>query len=336
MTVRDIAKLCEVSPATVSRAISGQAPVSTDVRKRIEHVMAENGYRPKRVIRTSRKRGSNMIGILVPALNHGFFQCVMEEINKQLIDYGKTVLIIPVNETNETQCIQQLRSVPLEGIILLHEEISGNVLNLLETINLSMVMCGALSVSKSFSAVHIDDLSAAYDGTNYLIQLGHRNIGLISDYPHSISSGFQRIAGSKKAMEDKGIPFRDDMVVCEGCDYAKGYSGAKKLLENNPKTTAIFAFSDEAALGVIAGLADSGRRVPEDISVLGFDDIVVSTRCRPELTSVHQPIQDIVAKTLEILIRNIDKEDKMITSITLPHEIVERSSCRKLYTGENL
>jgi LacI family transcriptional regulator len=236
-------------------------------------------------------------------------------------------VIIP----EDTGALGELHRIPLDGVILLSEEISPDIILKLNSLGLALVMCGALSLSRSFSAVHVDDLAAAYDGTNYLLDLGHRKIGLIAHSPFSISSGFQRIAGCRKAMEDRGLVLLDHLVISEGCDYEKGYRGAQTLLEREPELSAIFAHSDAAALGVMSALEDRGIKVPGDVSVLGFDDTGAGERSRPRLSSVRQPIPDIVAKSLELLIHDIEHPAaKNRESVILPHTITRRESCREI------
>jgi LacI family transcriptional regulator len=142
------------------------------------------------------------------------------------------------------------------------------------------------------------------------------------DFPHLISSGFQRITGCRKAMEDHGIPLEDSFIFSEGLSYDIGYRGAEILLARHP---------DMTALGLMAALSDRGIRVPADVSVMGFDDIGVGERCRPRMTCVHQPIPGIVEKSVELLIHGIeDPGGQTPSSIIMPHSITIRGSCRRI------
>ena len=171
-------------------------------------------------------------------------------------------------------------------------------------------------------------MMAAYDGTNYLIGLGHTKIGFLTDASRAISSGFQRLTGARKAMEDAHLPFDDSLTQPGGMTFEDGYMGISQLMERHPELTAIFAFSDDLAAGAISRLREMGRRVPEDISVLGFDDNSMARRFSPALTTVHQPMEQIAQKTLERLANMQGAHD--ISSLTLACEIVERASCRPL------
>lgn len=331
VNIRELAQVCGVSPATVSRVVNGNAPVHPETRQKIEEAMEQHGYIPRPQPRPRRKEPSGMIGVLLPSLRHDFFQLVMEQIDRLLEKSGRQMVIFP---SHFPDVLERIRRVPLDGIILLCEETDRDTVGQLGQMGLSMVMCGALSLTKGCSAVHVDDLAAAYDGTNYLLGLGHRKIVFISDSPRSISSGFQRIAGSRKAMEDYGLLLTDDMLYSEGSDYHCGYRGATLLMKKNPGTTAVFAHSDSSAIGAMAALHDLGLRVPENVSVLGFDDIDAGERCRPRLTCVHQPIDSIVTKSLELLLEEMEGEQGNLSSITLPHSITLRESCKE-YTEES-
>ena len=135
--------------------------------------------------------------------------------------------------------------------------------------------------------IHINDLSAAYEGAKYLLELRHEKILILSDYPKSISSGFQRITGCKRAYEEFGVPFEAEFAKYGELTYENGYWLTAQALQKGLAFSAVFAFSDEAAMGAISALYENGLRVPEHISVLGFDGIRMSERITPKLTLLH-------------------------------------------------
>lgn len=329
MTIYDIAKKSGVSAATVSRVLTGSAPVSNAARDKVMAAVESAEYVPQARRRKGQER-SGLIGVFMPAFGHSYYDRVIEELQKKMAEREKNLLILPVNEQNEASWMRRLSLIPLEGVILLQENTSDRLIELLREQNVPMVMCGALSLNKTFSSVHVDDIAASYDGVKYLLELGHRKIGLIADTPHDISSGFQRLTGSEKALRDEGIPCPEDWIVCKGCTYQNGYDAAGELLSRHPEMTALFAFSDVAAFGAMAAARDMGRRLPEDLSVLGFDDIVTEQNGLPRLTCVHQPMEQIVVKALELLEQAAVGEGEPISSVILPHCIVERESCKRI------
>jgi DNA-binding LacI/PurR family transcriptional regulator len=328
MTIQELAKICGVSPATVSRAIKGQVPVSRETRRRIDEAITRYQYTPRPVKRTKKTGKSGLIGVMLPAMDHPFAQCLIREIQKQAGRYHLAMIVLP---ERENALRKQLEKLPLDGVILLSAEITPDTIDQLKQLRLAIVMCSALPLAKNFPSVHVDDLAAAYDGTRYLLELGHRRIGFITDSPRSIDSGFQRIVGCRKAMEDQGLPAEEDLFFSGNCDYDSGFQGAKQLLADHPGLTALFAHSDISALGAIASLADQGIRVPADVSVLGFDGIWSGEWIRPRLTCVHQPVAEIVEKTLELLTGGIEcPGEQSPLSIILKHSIMLRESCLKI------
>ena len=324
VNIREIARRCGVAPATVSRAISGKAPVRAETRAKIEAAIQETGYQTRQETLRQETGHTKTIGVFVPLLNHAFFQRILDQLHTLLESRGDYMVILP---ERGPETVAHIKRMNLDGIILLNEEISNTTIKQLQQMHISVVVCGALSLSRLCPAVHVDDLAAAYDGTNYLLELGHRRIGFICDSPRSISSGFQRITGSRKAMEDHGLALPDDYIFTRDSSYAAGYQGASELLRRHPDLTAIFAHSDASAIGAMAALADAGHSVPGDVSVLGFDDTNLGEEFRPRLTCVAQPMRDIAARSLELLYVGMEQPGWEIPpTITLPHSLTVRDS----------
>ena len=212
INIREIAKTCQVSPATVSRALSGKAPVREETRLKIEQAIRDTGYQSRQEMRKRREDRIKTVGVFIPTLSHVFFQYVLCQLRDLLDERGDYMVILP---EKGPEIVEQIKKLDLDGVILLNEEISSTTVKRIQQMQISTVICSALSLNRLCPAVHVDDLAAAYDGTNYLIGLGHRHIGFICDSPRSISSGFQRIAGSQKAMEDHGLPTRTTVSTLE-------------------------------------------------------------------------------------------------------------------------
>lgn len=327
MTIREFAKLCGVSPATASRFFSGRGSISEPVRLRIEQVAKKTGYAPPDSFR-GRRKTSSIIAVLVPNFKQAFFTDMIEELRENAGRLGKRLLIFPMDESNPQNTLALLSSCEPMGVILLHESVDFPLADALSRRNIPVVVCGALATGRRFSAVHIDDMMAAYDGANYLIGLGHKDIGFLSDGSRAISSGFQRLTGCRKAMQDAHLLMPDEHIEAGGMTFEDGYKEVDVLMERCPHLTAIFAFSDDLAAGAITRLREMGKRVPEDISVLGFDDNSMARRFNPQLTTVRQPMEQIAVKTLERLINMQGAHD--VSSLTLSCELAERESCRAL------
>lgn len=333
MTIKEFAKHCNVSPATISRYFSGAAGLSDSVRDKISMAVEEIGYKPASHYQRRKRVMGEYIIVITPRWGHRFCVDLLIALQKQCLLLGKRMIVMEEEEVTADEFAPSdsrslFKKIAPQGVVLLHEGMSDSFLEELKKLNIPCVMCGVLSLSRGFSSVHINDISAAYDGMNYLLGLGHSRIGIISDNVHAISSGYQRIAGCRKAMEDAGHTLSDDDIIYAGNFFLDGFTGTNELLDRNNGYSALFVFSDDMASGTFAALADRGVRVPEDISVLGFDGGSRAGEVRPLLTTVSQPIDLIARRSLEKLLS--PQARFMVESITLSHEIIERDSCRSL------
>lgn len=324
MTIREFAKLCDVSPATASRFFSGHGSISEPVRLRIEQVAKATGYIPPESFRGRRKTSSLIIAV-VRHFQQRLFYDMLEQLRLCADRKKKQLVILPVDHGDAQEVVSLITACDPMGVILLHEGTEPPLAAALSRRNIPVVACGGLIPEHRFSTVHIDDLLAAYDGTNYLLRLGHRNIGFLTNADHTIGSGFQRLAGCRKAIEDAHCIWEESSVEVGDLSFESGYVGMERLLERKPNLTAVFAFSDDTAAGAITKLRERGKSVPKDLSVLGFGDSTIARRFYPPLTTIHQPLDQIAQKTLDRLFDMQGEHD--ISTVTLTCDIVERDSC---------
>ena len=326
ITVRKLAEAAGVSPATVSRYLNSSENVTPALADRIEEAMLSLGGSPAR--RQNRKA---TVLILLTHLRFDFYSRTLAELFEQETVGAYTFSLLRY----DPQCPETVRSYVTRnhpvGVLYFEEEMDQQILAYLQKSGLRTVMCGGTAVDRQSDRVHVNDIAAAYEGTRYLLNLGHRDILFLSDNEQKIGAGFQRITGSRRAMEEQGLSLPDEQVLRCGVTFADGYDAMRHTLSEGRRFTAVFAFSDELALGAMAALYDAGVRVPEDVSVLGYDDLPCATRVRPALTTVHQPIDAIVRKSLELFSQ---PPQAIHTEILLPHSIVERQSCRR-FGGEH-
>ncbi|NLK29128.1 MAG: LacI family transcriptional regulator [Clostridiales bacterium] len=323
VTIRDVAKKAGVSPATVSRYFSGSDIVSTETARNIERAVNELGYQPK----VRQKRDNGVIIVFVPDLKLGFYAEVLKELIDQLPKYNYRMMIVPTIEGSEHYKMF-FKELDVAGVIYLDESMDRDIINYISSKNVKSVICAGASIDFRSDMIHINDMAAAYEGTKYLISLGHEKIIFLSDYLRNIDSSFQRFTGCKRALEEIGSQLDEkEMLACGPLTFDTGYRLTNQFLEKRTEFTAIFAFSDEVAMGAISALHDFGVKVPEEVSVLGFDDIAIASRIRPGLTTIHQPIKEMVAKTLEVF-QNMDTVGSSSRlEITLPYKIISRGTC---------
>ncbi|MDO4615573.1 MAG: LacI family DNA-binding transcriptional regulator [Lachnospiraceae bacterium] len=319
INVRSVAKEAGVSPATVSRYYTGKGIVSTELSRKIEAAAEKLGYERNHTHRYS----ETVIAVLVPHLRIRFFQEVLQEIIEQIPRYNFRVVFIPVLKDSDDYK-KFFHEINIGGVIYLDEEIDADVLKYISSKNIQTVMCGGVSFDQRSKMVHINDMAAAYDGTRYLMGFGHRNILVLSDKTKSISSGFQRLMGVKRAFEEADLTLEQNMCKFGDMSYRDGCRLVREALDEGLDFTAVFAFSDQMALGAMHVLAEAGVKVPEDVSVLGFDDLEEAAKSTPELTTIHQPLKEFVSQTLDTFVHT--REYKSF-EIMLPYKIIERRSC---------
>lgn len=328
MNISEFAKRCGVSPATVSRYFSGSAGMSPELSERIRKAAEETGYQPSSKYQRRKGGPGGPIVVVVPYLHHRFQIDILSELQRYCDELTRPMAILCYHEKQDpAMCLHQIRAMNPAGVVLLHEGGDTLFYQSLSDLRLPMVMCSGLSATRKVPSVHINDLAAAYDGANYLLGLGHSKIGIISDEPEAVSSGSQRIMGCRKALTDAGLSLPDSHIAYAWYSFEDGRRGMETLLERQLGLTAVFVFSDEMAAGAMAALHDHGLSIPEDISVLGFDNGSQALETRPALSSVAQPVELVARRSIDEL---LEGSRETAESITLPHTLALRDSCRAL------
>lgn len=324
VTIRDVAKLAQVSPATVSRYFTGSTVVGDTLSKRIEAAANQLGYMPDRTVA---KRDHGVIIVLLPHLQLGYFSEVLKEIIAQMSKYKCKIMILPTAPGDDSYK-SFFKDLYIRGVIYLDEDIDRDMLRYIRAKNVKIVMLGGAAYESRCTYVHINDMAAAYEGMRYLLELNHRDILILGDYPVHSSSGAQRLIGCRQALREYNLVGEKECMAEYGdLSYDSGYRSMKKVLREGKKFTAVFAFSDECALGAISALTEKGLHVPEDISVLGFDGIAISGQVVPKLSTIYQPISKMVAKTLDMLCNMEDSKQEGNVEYTFPYKLLKRETC---------
>ncbi|MDR1949831.1 MAG: LacI family transcriptional regulator [Spirochaetaceae bacterium] len=329
VSIKDIAKQAGMSPSTVSRVVNGKQHVNAKKRERILKLIEETGYVPNKAARSMVMQRSFTVGIVIPDTFNMFQRQLFSIVERHLESFGYHTLFVFVkfDGTSEEECLARLKSEKLDGVIMLQEIKSPAFYEYLSGIKLPVVT--ATFSHKNMPAIHVNEEEAAMDGVNHLINLGHRNIKMISG--DGFSFGRQRTEGFFKALEGAGI-IRDEGRVISVRHYTAefGMYGMRELLLRDKDFSAVFAATDELAIGAIRTLKDEGIRVPEDVSVVGFDDIDISNYIVPRLTTIRQPLGEIGELTALTLHRYITGNNGLKMDQTLPYKLIIRESTRAL------
>lgn len=334
MTIKDIAKLSGYGIGTVSRVLNNHPDVSDKARKKILSVIEESNFQPNTNARHLKKRSASSLSIIVKGNQNMLFADILEKIQMILSRNGENTEVSYIDEdANEVECALSLcRERNPKGIIFL----GGNLDYFGEEFKFIEVPCllftntaGNLDIS-NLSSVYTDDEEASYRLGNYLIKNGHRKIGVIGGTLSLTQISSSRYNGCLRSFEENGISFdRDKGYITCRYSMEDGYQAAKKLLKQMPDITAVIAFCDTIAIGTMRAISDAGLRVPDDISVVGFDGISLSNYCIPRLTTIRQDTNRMAIEGVELMLRQIHYPNEG-RDISIPFELLERESVKKL------
>ena len=344
LTIKDIARISGCSVSTISRVINDRPDVRPETKEHVLKVMREAGFVPNTNARQLKIQQSRSLVFVVKGTRNLFFSDFLVQLQRAatldfLVQlqraatlYGYNGIVSYLDENaNEIDAAEKiLREIKPKGMIFL----GGSVANFKKgfaNITVPSVLTTLVSDELDFpnlSMVGVDDRAAAYTAVDYLIQQGHRKIAVLGGPVTSYPSVMRR-EGAQQAMQDAGILFNDKLYGLSNYDFESAYHAVNSLLARRADFTALFAMSDVIALGAIRALASAGLRVPEDVSVIGFDGITMSRYCVPVLTTVVQPSEQISLQSIELLVRQIEHGAPAQT-ITLQPELQQGESVRAI------
>lgn len=327
MGIKDIAKDAGVSVATVSRVLNGTKFVSKELQEKVLSSIERQGYVADHIARSMVLKKTFTIGLIIPSISEMYHQMVFGGVESILEASGYKVLVCRVQDTlsNEQIYLDLLLQNRVDGIILMHESSNPEVYAQLKKTQVPIVLAGIDIPGLQFPQVRIDDEAAAMDGTRHLLQLGHQKIALIAGSGYSV--GNKRLKGYKKALDEYSLPFDETLLEAGGYTIESGYHAMKALLARHTSLDAVFALSDEMAVGAMSAAFEHGLSIPKDLSLLGFDGITLSGYTTPRLTTISQPISEIGQKAATILITMLRGSEPVPKLTLLPYTVQEGGSC---------
>ncbi|MGN0313120.1 MAG: LacI family DNA-binding transcriptional regulator [Lachnospiraceae bacterium] len=330
MTIKDIARLSGYGIGTVSRVLNNHPDVSDEARAAVNKVIEETGYQPNSNARLLKMQATSSILIIVKGTHNLLFADVLEQMQTLLSDYGEDLSISYLDEdANEIQhAITLCRERNPKAIVFL----GGNLEFFKTDFKKISAPCFLLTNTaeqlgySNLSSISTDDFAAGKMVIEYLIGQGHRNIGMIGGNLSSTQISFNRVEGGREAFRDHNIPFHVESNYVP-CRYSleDGYEAAKQLLTKNPSITALFAISDVIALGAMRAISDLGKRIPEDVSLVGYDGISLASYSLPRLTTIRQDTGTMAKRCVDLILTGIHYPQPAV-HITVPFSLVERES----------
>lgn len=338
--INDVAERAGVSITTVSHVINQTRYVSDGLIDRVNKAMEELDYHPNSLARGLRSGKTKTIGLVIPDISNQFFAEISRKIEDKGFEHGYSVILCNTDDdrTKELRYIDVLLAKKVEGIIFISAgEESDNLEKTIE-FKLPIVVVDRNIKELNTDLVLVDNKTGGYEATKYLIGLGHKRIACISG-PSPITPSAQRVAGYKRALQEAGIDFEPSMVILGDFRYQSGIKVMQEFLSFPKLPTAVFACNDMMALGAIQAIYNEGMKIPDDISVIGFDNIPFSKTIYPTLTTMAQPVYEMAELAIELLIDRIKfqrQRTKVIEKkpnykrIVLEAKLIERNSCKAI------
>lgn len=334
MTIKDIARESGYAVGTVSRALNNAPGISAETRRRILEVVNRHNYEPNANAKHLKLQANDGIALIVKGTQNVLFADILEQLQSEIAASGYISFVYYIDE--EANEVAQAKRICAErkpyGIMFLGSNLDYFTPEL-ETLGVPCVLLTNSAASlqiANLSSVTVDDTAASDRMIEYLYQQGHRRIGVIGGSPDLSRPSLSRLAGVQGAMLRLGLPFSfEKQYAYARFSLTDGYKAMERLLETAPDITAVFAMSDLMALGAIRALKDHGLRVPQDISVTGYDGIDLGQYSIPRLATIRQGMEQLAVRSAKILLHNI-KEPGTAVHEVVPFELIEGESVCKL------
>ena len=334
-TIRDVAKRAGVAPITVSRVINNSVSVSPETRERVKDAIQELGYVPNRLARSLRLKRTNTLALVVTDITNPFWTTVARGVEDAAQDAGFTVILCNTDESEakQEQYLDVLLQKRVDGILLVPARSSAEQVECVQKQDMPLVVLDRRVCSDQVDVVRGDSEEGACQLVRHLLSLGHRRIAVLSG-PKDVSTAEDRVIGYRKALTEAGVEVRADWVLYGRFSKESGYEMTQQVLATSPRPTALFAGNNFIAIGALRALRDAGLRVPEDISVVAFDDLMADLAVEPFLTVVDQPSYEMGRQAADLLLARLSgSASDGYQEIVLPTRLtVRRSSGRPKVT----
>jgi LacI family repressor for deo operon, udp, cdd, tsx, nupC, and nupG len=332
-TIRDVARLADLSTATISRVLNNPSAVLPSTRERVEHAIAELNYRPPTIAREWTKRNLRTIGVLIPDITNLYYPTVVKALENELWKNDFNIYLCNTDESieRENRYISSLVRKGVEGMIFLGTRpisaANQHIAKLSESIPVLLV--NDHIIGSNVYSIMADEVEGAYKAVSYLAKLGHRKIGFLNGSAEYTTYQYKR-TGYERALIQHGIEAKPEWIVEQDPHEEGGYIGAQTLLKLRDRPTAIFAASDQIAVGAIRACFDEHLRIPNDISLMGFSNVPIAASLCPPLTTVDQFPVKTAEIAAEMIVRLIRKEKLSQKRVILEPQIEVRASCATL------
>ncbi len=332
LNIDKVARLAHVSKSVVSRVLNDHPNVSDAARSRVTTVIEKYGYKPNTTAQNLAKNRSCVLGVLTDRradneMSSGYWSLFNLGLFDECRKKGYFTRFSFVDTKNMNQSSHELYDVSgTDGFILHTKEVIDMILDDLKEHNLPVVLKQQYSKYTEYSSVDVNNYLGGYLAATHLIELGHENIAILVAVPE-VEEAKERLRGFRQAHSDMGMEVNEELIISGFYNQEFGYEAVKKLRKADQRFTALFCTSDTIAMGALLALREEGTEIPEDVSVVGFDDLPASRFTFPPLTTIHQPIYEKGVMAAKILIKQLENCDsKIVNELLDPHLVIRKST----------
>ena len=333
VTIKQVAEQAGVSIQTVSRVLNNRPDVSAETRQRIQAIIAQLEYQPYAVARSLASKRTYTLGLVTADFSDFWFSQVVTGAEKEAHAHGYYFMLgsSSCNPEDEPKFLRLLTERHVEGILFIRAGCADESEQLarLKESGIPVVITGDYLPESGLAMVDVDNTSGGRKATEYLLGLGHTRIAMLTG-PSDWKSARDRTAGYLQALRANGAMANPDLIIEGTWLHKSGYHGMKALLEKKVQFTAVFAQNDRIARGAISALHEAGLRVPEDVSIIGYDDIPEAEFSDPPLTTIRQPMEEIGQAATRLLVQMIEDLEATPKQALFDTELIVRSSCTRL------
>ncbi|WP_125154597.1 LacI family DNA-binding transcriptional regulator [Clostridium rectalis] len=330
-SIKDVAKEAGVSIATVSRVLNDVDVVNEETKKKVLAAIKKLGYRPNIVARSLKTQRTRTVGIIIPDISNQFYPEIVRgaEDVANIYDYNIILCNTDLDVEKETEYIKVLKEKMVDGVLYMSTCLEKTTMDLINELEMPTVFAETIDENKSFPSVTIDNSQAAFDAVQYLLNKGNKNIVYVGPKEEIVNAISLRYKGYKRALEKNNIAINKNLICYSGMKARDSYSNMMEFISKGERFDAVFCTSDEMAMGVINALRDKNIKVPEEVDVMGFNNVYEASIFYPRLTTISQPMYDMGSVGMRMLIKIINKEPINKEHYVLNYQLIERDSCKK-------
>lgn len=333
VSIKDIAKVAEVSHSTVSRALRNSPLISDETKARIRRIAQEMGYSPSAIARSLVTKRTQTLGLVVTTIADPFVAEVVRGVEERALDEGYSVILCQsqADPEREIAAVEILREKRVDAIIITASRVGNLYLPLLERLAVPIVLINNQQEGRYVYSVGTDNVQGGHLAVRYLLELGHTRIGYITG-PEWAAASRQRLRGARQALREQGLDL-DPTLIVQGDGRAEGGEEAITCLLRHPvPPTAVFCYNDMTAIGATRAAQRAGLQIPKDISIIGYDDIALAAYVTPPLTTIRQRKYEMGAQATEIALALLN-DGEFVEHVLIPGELVIRGSCAPPLSG---